>query len=67
MIRCCSAGMPSFSAIFGLDVLDGLALLNLDGNGLAREGFDEELHPSAEAEGGGEPERGADHESVVST
>mmetsp|Transcript_22294 Transcript_22294/g.54011 ORF Transcript_22294/g.54011 Transcript_22294/m.54011 type:complete len:289 (+) Transcript_22294:270-1136(+) len=35
-----------------LDVLDGLALLDFDGDRLAGEGFDEELHAAAQVEGG---------------
>jgi len=34
----------------GLDVLDGVALLNLEGDGLAGQGLDEDLHAAAQTE-----------------
>ena len=35
---------------FGLDVLDGVGLLNVKGDGLAGEGLDEDLHTTTESE-----------------
>ena len=34
----------------GLDILDGVGRLDLEGNGLTREGFDKNLHPGSLAE-----------------
>src|SRR5258708_39720619 len=33
-----------------LNIVDGVARLNLQGNGLTRQGLDEDLHPSAQSE-----------------
>ena len=47
-------GYPLLLGDLRLHLLDGLPLLDLDGHGLACEGLDEELHPTAQFKGGRE-------------
>ena len=49
MSLCWSGGIPSLVLNFLLDVFDGIGRLNVESDGLASQGLDEDLHTSTEA------------------
>jgi hypothetical protein len=42
--------LPFFVLDFGLDIVDGIGRLDFQGDGLACQGLDEDLHATTEAE-----------------